>query len=249
MNYMGSKRRIAKHILPIILSNRKPGQTWVEPFVGGGNMIDKVDGPRIGADANKCTIQALMSIRDHLDELPRNNTEFTEEDYNKLKTSDDYKHKGYAGFAFSFGAKWMGGLRRDTVKKRDYVSEAYDNSKEQSPKLQCVNLICSPYDKLDIPPNSLIYCDPPYADTTTYKTGQFDHEAFWQWCRDKTNEGHTVFISEYQAPSDFKSIWHTSIVSSLTADTGAKRGTEHLFVHESQKVFRTPLEAAMGVYW
>jgi DNA adenine methylase len=49
MKYMGSKNRIAKYILPIMLAERKPDQWWVEPFVGGGNMIDKVDGNRIGA--------------------------------------------------------------------------------------------------------------------------------------------------------------------------------------------------------
>lgn len=44
MKYMGSKRRVAKYILPIMLAERKPDQWWVEPFVGGGNMIDKVEG-------------------------------------------------------------------------------------------------------------------------------------------------------------------------------------------------------------
>lgn len=38
---MGSKRRIAKDILPIILENRKENQFYVEPFVGGCNLIDK----------------------------------------------------------------------------------------------------------------------------------------------------------------------------------------------------------------
>ena len=33
MKYMGSKRRIAKHILPIMLANRTEGQYFVEPFV------------------------------------------------------------------------------------------------------------------------------------------------------------------------------------------------------------------------
>ena len=108
MVYMGSKRRIAKHILPIMLEHRTPNQWWVEPFVGGGNMIDKVDGLRLGSDSNKWAIQALLSIRDHADELPKNNREFTEEDFNKLKVSDDYAHKGFAGFAYSFGAKWLG---------------------------------------------------------------------------------------------------------------------------------------------
>ena len=44
MKYMGSKNRIAKHILPIMLAEaEKNGITkWVEPFVGGANLIDKV---------------------------------------------------------------------------------------------------------------------------------------------------------------------------------------------------------------
>ena len=108
MKYVGSKTRIAKDLLSIILPYRG-NRTWVEPFVGGGNMIDKVTGQRIGADANHYAIEALISIRDHLDELPRNNQEFTEEDYKSLRHSDNYKHKGYAGFAFSYGAKWLGG--------------------------------------------------------------------------------------------------------------------------------------------
>lgn len=36
MKYLGSKARIAKEILPIILKDRKVGQYYVEPFVGGG---------------------------------------------------------------------------------------------------------------------------------------------------------------------------------------------------------------------
>lgn len=50
MKYMGSKNRIAKYILPIILKDRKECQWYVEPFVGGCNTIDKVVGNRIGSD-------------------------------------------------------------------------------------------------------------------------------------------------------------------------------------------------------
>lgn len=56
MKYMGSKNRIAKEILPIILAHRTPNQWWVEPFVGGGNMIDKVTGNRLGSDNDKVFI-------------------------------------------------------------------------------------------------------------------------------------------------------------------------------------------------
>ena len=47
MKYMGSKARHAKEMLPIILKDRKEGQWYVEPFVGGCNMIDKVNGNRL----------------------------------------------------------------------------------------------------------------------------------------------------------------------------------------------------------
>lgn len=57
MQYMGSKRRIANDILPIILENIQKDQYYVEPFVGGCNMIDKVKHSlKIGADNNQYLI-------------------------------------------------------------------------------------------------------------------------------------------------------------------------------------------------
>ena len=56
MKYMGSKNRIAKHLIPIMIAEAdKHGiTTWVEPFVGGANLIDKVPTrfKRIGYDIN-----------------------------------------------------------------------------------------------------------------------------------------------------------------------------------------------------
>ena len=63
MQYMGSKNRIAKHILPIMLAERKPDQWWVEPFVGGANMIDKFEGNRIGNDSHEFLIALLVALR------------------------------------------------------------------------------------------------------------------------------------------------------------------------------------------
>ena len=145
--------------------DRKFGQYWVEPFVGGGNMIDKVSGNRIGADSNRYTIEALISIRDFVYELPKNNLEFTEDDYNKLKIDDSYKHKGFAGFSYSYGAKWLGGWSRNGTNKRDYVAESYRNALKQSPNLQGVELLNKKFDELIIPENSIIYCDPPYFNS------------------------------------------------------------------------------------
>lgn len=233
MKYMGSKNRIAEHILPIMLAERKPDQWWVEPFVGGGNMIDKVGGKRLGSDLNYFAIDALLSIRDHMDELPRDNTQFTETDYNKLRISQYCAHMGYAGFAFSYAGKWLGGWCRDKDRRRDYVKEAYGNAKKQSAKLQGVELVNLSYLDLPIPPSSLLYCDPPYSGTIQYCHADieddFNYPVFWQWCRERAVEGHTVFVSEYDAPADFKCVWSKKIVSSLTKDTWSKMGVEKLF--------------------
>ena len=32
MKYSGSKLRLSRHVLPIILADREPGQYYVEPF-------------------------------------------------------------------------------------------------------------------------------------------------------------------------------------------------------------------------
>jgi DNA adenine methylase len=228
MKYMGSKQRISKYILPIMLSEKRDNQVWVEPFVGGGNTIDKVSGERIGSDSNKYVIDALVSIRDFVHELPKDNSEFTEGDYKQLRASEEYKHKGYAGFAFSYGGKWLGGWSRDSDGKRDYVSEAYRNAVKQSKRLQGVKLLTCDYSQLDIPKNSIIYCDPPYANSTKYLNG-FNHLDFFNWCRKKVIDGHIVYVSEYNAPDDFKCVFEKEIVSSLTKDTGSKKGVERLF--------------------
>lgn len=214
MKYMGSKSRIAKHILPIVLKNRKEGQWYVEPFVGGGNMIDKVDGMRIGADFSKQVINALILIRDDPHSIPNDSTEYTKEDRQQAileNSMDGIDCLMY--FACSFGASFKGSWAVGHATE-DFVRAAKNNAIKQSPKIQGVNFLHSSYYDLDIPPDSIIYCDPPYAGTFKYKaTGSFNHDDFWTWCRVKHFEGHTIYISEYNAPDDFTCVWEGELRS------------------------------------
>jgi hypothetical protein len=68
-------------------ANEKGITTWVEPFVGGANMIDKVPNnfQRIGIDYNAHTIEALIAIRDLVDKLP---SEVSVEYYKSLKGTE-----------------------------------------------------------------------------------------------------------------------------------------------------------------
>ena len=81
---------------------------------------------------------------------------------------------------------------------------------------------------LNFPKPCTIYCDPPYVGTTKYKD-DFDHERFYDWCRERKKEGHNIFTSEYWMPDDFTCVWEKQVNSSLAKDTGSKRATEKLF--------------------
>lgn len=239
MRYQGGKHKLSHYILPIMLKNRKPNQYWVEPFVGGGSVISKVDGKRIGSDLHIATIEALKTIRDHYDELPRNNKEFTEEMYSKMLDGWDYKFKYFASFAYSFSGVFRGGWSREGSRNPnyDFVKCAYRSAVRQSMRLENVTLICCDYRDLTIPENSLIYCDPPYANTSSYKgIEKFDHDIFWQWCHAKHAEGHTIYISEYVAPKDFICVLNRLNVKGLRKQKGtSNHSTEKLFTLQKER--------------
>ena len=139
---------------------------------------------------------------------------------------------GYVWFN-SFGGKWFAGYRRDKEGKRDYWGEHYRNITKQVPKLKDVILSCESYTELEIPKNSIIYCDPPYAATTEYRD-TFDHAQFWDWCRQQSKAGHQVFISEYNAPDDFKCIWEKGAKTTFSwhaENLSTKVALERLFVY------------------
>lgn len=241
---MGSKARLAKDLLPIILKDRKPGQFYVEPFVGGANMIDKVTGNRIGYDSNQWVINALEFIRDSA--LPTNDFEFDEDDYvacaNAIRNGGELPfHEGLVGYAlicFSFGAKWAGGWSRgkkSNGEPRDYVAEQYRANIKQKELLQGVRFYARSYCEIELPEKSIIYCDPPYAGTTKYKD-DFDHAAFWEWCRLKTREGHSVYISEYAAPDDFRCIWQKHTTVSVSKNGKHKKSIEKLFIYDKNNI-------------
>ena len=66
MKYVGSKNRLSKQIAPIIQSyidNMPDCRGYLEPFVGGANMIDKIKCPcKIGTDVHKYLIGLYASF-------------------------------------------------------------------------------------------------------------------------------------------------------------------------------------------
>lgn len=232
MKYMGSKNRFAKELLPIILKDRTNGQYYVEPFAGGMNLIDKVDGNRIANDIHTELIEMWKALVYDLWQPPIN---VSEEDYKNAKNNKTKISKalnGYIGFN-SYGGKWYAGYRRDKQGKRDYWREHYNNIMKQVLKLKDVKFTNCSFTDLDIPKNSIIYCDPPYEGTTKYNN-KFDHILFWDWVRTKSKQGNKVYVSEYNAPNDFVCVWQKDAKSTFSANGvvgGTKKSTERLFIY------------------
>ena len=89
------------------------------------------------------------------------------------------------------------------------------------------------YAKVEIPKDSVIYCDIPYEDTNVYNKAEgFDYERFYDWCEHQTQP---VFISSYQMPDDrFDCIEEFSHRSTLSA-TANNLVTERIYVPKHQK--------------
>lgn len=225
MKYMWSKNRIAKYLLPIILKDRKPNQWYVEPFVWGANMIDKVEGNRIWSDFNEYLIEFLKWMQEDKEKTPYISKEKFEEIKNNISNFPKWL-VWLSAFQLSFGSMWFWSYRRDNQWKRDYAEETIRNIEKQKPKIKWIDFKFCSYKNLEIPKESIIYCDIPYKWTAKYKwVEEFNYEDFYNWCREKKKEGHTIFISEYNMPDDFKCVWQQELTNNLNN----KKATEKLF--------------------
>ena len=208
MKYLGSKGRLSKELAPIIQSYITP-QTrgYIEPFVGG-NMIDKIyQSNKVGYDIHYYLIEVLKAFSEGWDPPKQLSEEFYKE-LQKNKENFDPKLVGYAGFQLSYGGKWFGGHRRDKIGKRDYADEAYRNSKAQIPLLKGVKFERKDFRDIDTSnlENYVIYCDPPYKDTTKYADKNFPCTEYYEWVKDLSKR-NTVLVSEYWMPDEFTCIW------------------------------------------
>lgn len=236
MNYLGGKIRIAKEILPLILSDRKEGQYFVEPFCGGCNVTANVSGNRIANDSNEYLIAmfvGLLSGEKYPEHIERELYNDVRDCFRSGSGKYDLGFIGWVGFMASYMGKFFGGYSGTAMSKGkpcDYIAKYIRGIMRQIPNLRGVEFRTGDYKNLQIPEESIIYCDPPYMGATGYTDG-LNHDEFWQWCRERVYDGHKVYISEYQAPDDFIKIWEKPLRNNISLN---KKVTERLFIYEGQ---------------
>ena len=242
MKYLGSKNRIANDILDVILSDMMPGDTFVDAFCGGCNLLDKVPSwfHRIGNDKNKYLIAMWKMLTERGWNPPKEITRDKYNVYRRLfngsKFNDDSNitmldaEIGWYGFMGSFNGRFFdGGYSGHDVNGRDYIGEQIRNTLAQVPRLKGVEWHHSDYYKIPIPTGSTIYCDIPYRGTKRYATStDFDYGRFYEWCRRMSSIGNKVFVSEYSMPSDFECVWEKQVTNSMNQSV-THRPIERLF--------------------
>lgn len=240
MVYRGGKGKFAQSIVNVLYKNGRGFECFVAPFCGGCNVLSSISGKRIANDIDYYLISLWQAlVVDKWQPPPPVSEEF----YQLVKQDkSDYEPwmVGWIGFVCSFRGGFFGGLATNGAYSQRH-GQFYNNQLiqtnhilKQIPSMLDVGFENQSYSDLDIPHDSLIYCDPPYNGTNGYGgQGDFDSELFWDWARRKTVEGHAVFISEYTAPNDFNAIWTRRHRRGYNR---RKDSVEKLFAHRSMGI-------------
>lgn len=179
IKYMGSKSRITKDIVPIIQKyiNDNEITSYIEPFCGGANVIDKIKCKnRIASDINLYLIALLKRVQNKeelYDEVPKELYDKVRASYNNKDNSFENWEYGNIGFLASYNGRFFDGgyaksgyenLKNGSQRYRDYYNEAKNNILSQN--LQGIIFINDDYRNLEAN-NSVIYCDPPYENKSS----------------------------------------------------------------------------------
>lgn len=244
MRFMGSKAKLAKDIVPILqqIIDKKNIRIYIEPFVGGANIIDKIKCKnKFGYDRSDTLIALLQQASADFSKIPiKHNKELWEK--GKAYVKDGIKPEdmtlaeiGAVEFLASFS---NGGFPRGYAqsKTRDFYLESYEALKEQAPNLKDIQFKCQPYWRLPPVSRTLIYCDPPYQNAIAYEYAsrpKMNYDHFWNWVR-KMSEKNEVIVSENVAPDDFRIIWEKEY-NKIVGQGREKTATEKLFKWKGNK--------------
>lgn len=206
MRYLGGKERVANDLSAYLESVRKPGQPYLEPFVGGASVISRMSGVRYGSDACKALITMYRAMQNGWKPPPTIDA-ITYEQIKDIQDHDD-PLTAFAAFACSFGGKWFSGYAwpSDRLCAPDGKRHSWTSLLRKMDACQDVVWSHRTFDTW-APFGWLVYCDPPYAGTVGYDGAPpWDPDKFWAWAK-RMSARNTVLVSEYSAPKGWRVVW------------------------------------------
>lgn len=201
VQYLGGKKRLAKHIAAVLEQHREPHARFVDVFAGSLAITAAMSGERVANDG--CT--PLITLYRAWSIGWRPSIVIDERVYQLIREKADPFDPltAFAGFGLSYGGKWFGGFARDHSSGRDYARTATQSLDKYVSACKGVHWSNLDFRDIEIRPGDLVYCDPPYRGTTQY--GYFDgfnYEGFVTTVQRWADMGATVFVSEYAPGSD-----------------------------------------------
>ena len=148
MVYQGSKNRLAKYIVPILQEyiDKYNISTYIDPFCGGCNLIDKIIcDRRIASDVNQPLIDLLQYIQKDNDILIAP-SECSFEHYSDVRSNQNSnkfssEYVALIGYCASYGGRYFdGGYGRDSKGGRSIYTERLQNLREQAPNLKGIEI-------------------------------------------------------------------------------------------------------------
>ena len=235
MKYMGSKRKIRKEIIDVMMSYRLNNEPFIDMFCGGCHVVEMVDGIRIANDKNRYLIamwEGLLEDRKRPYIIDKELYSKARDEYNKgVNIEFDDFLIGWIGFMGSYNGRFFdGGYSGHDVNGRNYISENIRNTESQIHNLRGVLFSSLDYSELMLYEPCIIYCDIPYRDTKQYSISKdFDYEKFYNWRFAMRDFGHIVFVSEYNMPDGFECVWSKEVTNSLNT-TKTYKPIEKLYI-------------------
>lgn len=241
MRYMGGKSRQAKRIVKLLVEISDNRTTYIEPFLGGG---------AVAAEACKHFDECYLS--DTVDELvcfwslaeagwrpPARTTRETYDYFRNAQTSDLSREqkalKAWCGYALSFNGKWFGGFSLESGRGENYEGESFRAVDKKARGMKGAHIFQSDYRDIDhlITENCVVYCDPPYENTTNYNAaGEFDHNEFWSYMNEWSQRGAAVVVTEFTVPDGWRSI-HDFDRKTTIHHSNSKSEIESVLIRES----------------
>ena len=140
----------------------------------------------------------------------------------KLRKSDETEvYKRYLDYS-----RQIGNIKHNALENFTRLQALEHLQSLQS--LQSLRSLHVDYQAVEIPPNAVIYCDPPYEGTNCGKYDGFDSERFHEWARQQSN----IFISEYNMPDDFIVVDEVEKTVLSAANGNSQKAVERLYTNE-----------------
>ncbi len=230
IRYLGGKSKISKQISNVINELIGDNTPFISLFCGTCSVESKINTDiKILNDKHTYLIEMLKGLQQGYI-LPDS---ISREEYMHIKDNldDDKVLSGFVGFGCSFGGKWFGGYAKSS-EGRNYCAESKRSIMKYMENLQTATFLNLDYKDVKIPNGSVVYCDPPYHNTTDYGSDlKFDTNEFWDYIRE-ISKSNMVFVSEQVAPDDFECVWQKEFTRTLDVNKNNQpKRVEKLFAY------------------